>query len=74
MLMTNTVHEREPWPQRLDKGFRAVALHRQPAAAFRAVKGKGRDDGVSGVGKRGVERLNIGGAVRLVGERSCQTS
>ena len=68
MLMTQTVHEPEPWPQRLDKGLRAVALHWQPAATFRSVKGEGRDDGVSSVGTRGVERLDIGGAVRLVGE------
>lgn len=68
MLMTHTVHELESWSERLGKGLRAVALHWQPAATFRAVKGEGRDDGVSGVGKRGVELLDIGSAVRLVGE------
>lgn len=49
MLVKHTVHELEPRTQRRGEGFRAVALHLHPAAAFRAVKGEGRDDGVSGI-------------------------
>ena len=68
MLMTHPVHELEPRTQRRGEGFRAVALHWQPTATFRAVKGEGRDDGVSGVGKGVVALFDKSGAVHLVGE------
>ena len=68
MLVTHTVNKPESRPERLDEGFRAIAPHWKAAAALRAVKGEGRYDGVSSVGKRGVEPRNIGSAIHLLGE------
>jgi len=60
------IDEREPFAQFLCQTVRVGAMDRQPAAFFRAVCGKGCDDGVAAGLKGPAEPRDIGFAIGLL--------
>lgn len=66
MAMMSGVYEREIRPQRVRKGRRIIAHDWKPAAPFRTVKIKGRDDRVTVNRECLVHTGEVGGAVGIL--------